>query len=223
MIRINSNFANLSESYLFSDIARRVNKFVSEHPGMEVIRMGIGDVTLPVCPAAVAALHRAADDEASATTFRGYGPEQGYDFLREAIAAHDYRSRGIEIDVDEIFVSDGAKSDTGNIGDILSVDNRVAVTDPVYPVYVDTNIMAGRASIELLECKAENGFCPRLPHDVPDMIYLCYPNNPTGTSLTRSQLKVWVDYARRNRSLILFDSASEAYISPDSADVPHSI
>ena len=193
--------------------------------------MGIGDVTRPLCPAAIAAMHAAVDDEADARTFHGYGPEQGYAFLREAIAENDYRARGIDIDTDEIFVSDGAKSDTGNIGDILSRGNRVAVTDPVYPVYVDTNVMGGRAgeldaegcwsNIVYLPVTAENGFVPTLPTEPVDMIYLCYPNNPTGTTLTRSQLKVWVDYARKNGALILFDSAYETFIRD--ADVPHSI
>lgn len=222
MIKINDNFTRLSESYLFSDIARRVKAYSEAHPEAEIIRMGIGDVTRPICRAAVEAMHRAVDDESSAATFRGYGPEQGYDFLREAIVRCDYAARGLDIGVDEVFVSDGAKSDTGNIGDILGRSNLVAVTDPVYPVYVDTNIMAGRRIVYLPSTPA-NGFCPALPDVVPDMIYLCYPNNPTGASLTRKQLKVWVDYALRHRSLILFDSAYEAYISPDSADVPHSI
>lgn len=223
MIKANPNFSHLAQSYLFSDIARRVNEFTAAHPDIPIIRMGIGDVTRPICPAAIEAMHRAVDDEASAATFHGYGPEQGYEFLREAIAQTDYRARGIDIGIDEIFVSDGAKSDTGNFGDILAVGNRVAVTDPVYPVYVDTNIMAGRHRMEYLPCTAANGFVPQLPTQVPDMIYLCYPNNPTGTSLSRAQLKIWVDYALEHHSLILFDSAYEAYISPASTDVPHSI
>lgn len=211
----------LAESYLFSKVARCVADYRASHPGVELIRMGIGDVTRPICPAAVEALHRAADDEASAETFRGYGPEQGYDFLRRAIAENDYRQRGISIDDDEIFISDGAKSDTGNIGDILSCDNRVAVTDPVYPVYVDTNIMGGRHSIEYLPCTAANGFVPPFPTTSPDIVYLCYPNNPTGTTLTRDRLEGWVRWCRANGALLLFDSAYEAYITEP--DVPRSI
>lgn len=231
MFRINDNFTKLPAAYLFSEVARRVSAYIEAHPGTEVIRMGIGDVTRPLCTAAIEALHRAVDDEASGETFHGYGPEQGYDFLAEKIARHDYRERGIAIDTDEIFVSDGAKSDTGNIGDILSTANRVAVTDPVYPVYVDTNVMGGRAGelgadgrwskIEYLPCTAENGFVPSLPVNDPDVIYLCYPNNPTGTTLTRDQLKVWIEYCREHGALLLFDAAYEAFIRED--DVPHSI
>lgn len=232
MFTINENFCILPESYLFSEVARRINAFKESHPEADVIRMGIGDVTLPLCPAAIEAMHKAVDDEGTSATFHGYGPEQGYPFLRDAIAAHDYKSRGIDIDPSEIFVSDGAKSDTGNFGDILSADNIVAVTDPVYPVYVDTNVMAGRAGnlsdgawskIQYLPVTAANNFVPEIPGDdnVPDVIYLCYPNNPTGTTLTREQLKVWVDFALRHGSLILFDSAYESFIREE--DVPHSI
>lgn len=232
MFKINDNFCKLPESYLFSEVARRINAFKESHPEADIIRMGIGDVTLPLCPAAIEAMHKAVDDEGDSATFHGYGPEQGYPFLREAIAKNDYRERGIDIDASEIFVSDGAKSDTGNFGDILSEDAVVAVTDPVYPVYVDTNIMAGRAGeldgtawnrIVYLPVTAENGFEPALPADgtVPDVIYLCYPNNPTGTTLTRAQLKKWVDFALAHGSLILFDSAYEAFIREE--DVPHSI
>lgn len=230
MIRINNNFVKLPSSYLFSQIARKVEAFSAARPGEPVIRMGIGDVTRPICPAATEAMLRAVDDEACAATFHGYGPEQGYPFLRSKIVEYDYRSRGIDIADDEVFVSDGAKSDTGNIGDILSPLCKVAVTDPVYPVYVDTNVMAGRAGslhdgrwsrIEYLPCTAGNSFIPALPTGTPDIIYLCYPNNPTGTTLTRAQLKKWVDYARAHSALILFDSAYEAYITED--DVPHSI
>lgn len=231
MVKVNDNFCKLPASYLFSEVARKINAYREAHPGVEIIRMGIGDVTRPICPAAVAALEKASAEQGDASTFHGYGPEQGYAFLAEKIARHDYASRGIDIAVDEIFISDGAKSDTGNIGDILSVDDIVAVTDPVYPVYVDTNVMAGRAGtlgadgrwsrIVYMPCTAENGFVPALPANVPDVIYLCYPNNPTGTTLTRDQLKVWVDYARKHNALILFDSAYEAYITED--DVPHSI
>lgn len=231
MFHINDNFTLLAESYLFSEVAKRINAYKEAHPEVDIIRMGIGDVTRPLCKAAIEAMHKAVDDQADSSTFHGYGPEQGYAFLREAIVEHDYRARGIDMDADEIFVSDGAKSDTGNIGDILARGNRVAVTDPVYPVYVDTNVMGGRAGvldtdgcwsdIIYLPVTAENGFVPAFPSEVPDMIYLCYPNNPTGTTLTREQLKVWVDYARAHHSLILFDSAYETFIRQD--DVPHSI
>ncbi|MBD5226089.1 MAG: LL-diaminopimelate aminotransferase [Bacteroidales bacterium] len=230
MFHINDNFCKLAESYLFSEVARRINAFKDAHPDAEIIRMGIGDVTKPLCPAVIAAMHDAVEEEADAASFHGYGPEQGYAFLREAIAENDYHLRGIDISADEIFVSDGAKSDTGNIGDILARGNRVAVTDPVYPVYVDTNVMGGRAGEKIngswdriiyLPVTAENGFVPALPSEVADVIYLCYPNNPTGTTLTRDQLKVWVDYALKHGSLILYDSAYEAFIRED--DVPHSI
>ncbi len=230
MIKINDNFTRLPISYLFSEVAQRIAKFKASHPTADIIRMGIGDVTLPICKAAVDAMHKAVDDQADSETFHGYGPEQGYDFLREKIAERDYLERGIEISPDEIFISDGAKSDTGNIGDILSRDAKIAVTDPVYPVYVDTNVMAGRAGelsdghwqrIEYLECTAENGFIPELPAETPDVIYLCYPNNPTGTTLTYEQLAKWVEYARANNILILFDSAYEAYIRQPG--IPHSI
>ena len=231
MIRINDNFTKLQESYLFSEIARKVKIYESEHPEARVIRMGIGDVTQPICDASIKAMHAAVDDMSESATFHGYGPEQGYKFLSEKIAKTDYIDRGIDMASDEIFISDGAKSDTGNIGDILSTDNVVAVTDPVYPVYVDTNVMAGRAGVPMadgkwsnivyLPCTSDNGFVPALPATVPDVIYLCYPNNPTGTTLTKAQLKVWVDYALEHKALILFDSAYEAYIQED--DVPHSI
>ncbi|MDE7386381.1 MAG: LL-diaminopimelate aminotransferase [Muribaculaceae bacterium] len=221
MYKANRNFSLVSESYLFSTIARRVDAYKAAHPEADIIRLGIGDVTRPLCQAAVEALKAAADAQADANTFTGYGPEQGHRFLIDAIIEGDYRSRGIEIDLSEVFVSDGAKSDIGNIGDILSVDNVVAITDPVYPVYLDTNIMAGRR-VMLLDCLEANGFRPSLPSgQAPDIIYLCYPNNPTGTSLTRAELKMWVDYALANGCLILFDSAYEAYITRD--DVPHSI
>ncbi|RXI24281.1 MAG: LL-diaminopimelate aminotransferase [Candidatus Amulumruptor caecigallinarius] len=231
MFKINDNFTKLQASYLFSQVAAKISAFMADNPGVEVIRMGIGDVTRPVCAAAIEAMHKAVDDEASAATFHGYGPEQGYAFLRYKIAMYDYNRRGIEVSADEIFISDGAKSDTGNIGDILSAAAKVAVTDPVYPVYVDTNVMAGRAgdlladgrwsNIIYLPCTAANDFVPSLPTERPDVIYLCYPNNPTGTVLTREQLKAWVDYARANGCLILFDSAYEAYVTQP--DVPRSI
>lgn len=231
MFRINDNFCKLPGSYLFSEVARRLRAFAEANPDTEIIRMGIGDVTRPICPASIEAMRHAVDDQATASRFHGYGPEQGYEFLREAIAEHDYRRLGADINTDEIFISDGAKSDIGNIGDILSPTDRVAVTDPVYPVYIDTNVMAGRAGerladgrwsdIEYLPATERNGFVPELPVTSPDIIYLCYPNNPTGTTLTRTQLKAWVDYALAHGSLLLFDSAYEAFITED--DVPHTI
>ena len=231
MFAINDNFTKLPSAYLFSEVARRVRAYSEANPGEEILRLGIGDGTRPLCPAVVEALHRGVDDEAETSTFHGYGPEQGHEFLTSLIAEHDYRRRGIAMSEDEIFVSDGAKSDTGNIGDILSVNNRVAVTDPVYPVYIDTNVMAGRAgellpsgrwsNIEYLPAVAENGFVPELPTGHPDVIYLCYPNNPTGTTLTRDELKVWVDYCRREGALLLFDAAYEAYVTRP--EVPRSI
>lgn len=217
---INENFLKLSESYLFTEIARKVNAYKEEHPKADIISLGIGDVTQPLAPAVIEALHKATDEMAVAVTFRGYGPERGYDFLREAIVQNDFRSRGIDIEADEVFVSDGAKSDTGNFQELLSADCMVAVTDPVYPVYIDANTMAGRAVVKL-PCTAENGFVPELPSGHVDVIYLCYPNNPTGTTLTKEQLKVWVDYAIRENALIFYDAAYEAYIQ--SEDVAHSI
>lgn len=231
MFKVNENFCKLPGSYLFSEVAKKVGAFSDSHPDADIIRMGIGDVTLPLCQSATNAMRRAVDELANRDTFRGYGPETGYDFLRDAIARHDYGDRGIDIDMDEIFINDGAKSDTGNIGDILSSDCRIAVTDPVYPVYIDTNVMAGRAgdidksgrwsNIIYLPCSSANNFIPALPKERPDVIYLCYPNNPTGTALTRTELSKWVEYARKNGVLLLFDSAYEAYITD--ADVPHSI
>lgn len=218
MIRINSNFCKISPSYLFSEVARKIAEFQTENPDAEVIRMSIGDVTRPLCTAAVEALHRAADEQSNGKTFHGYGPEQGYGFLRSRIKHTDYG--GLPITEDEIFISDGAKSDLGNIGDILDPNAKVAVTNPVYPVYVDTNIMAGR-EIEYLDCTEENGFMPELPKGNPDIIYLCYPNNPTGTAMTRCELTKWVNYALENNALILFDSAYEIFITDP--DVPHSI
>ena len=220
MMNINENYLNLSDNYLFADIAKRVKAFKAETPMADVISLGIGDVTQPLVPAVVEALHRAAEELGVAASFRGYGPEQGYDFLRDAIVEHDFRGRGIDIAADEIFVSDGAKSDTGNFQELLSADCVVAVTDPVYPVYVDSNVMAGRRIVKL-PCTAENGFVPELPSEHVDVIYLCYPNNPTGTTLNREQLKVWVDYAIRENALIFYDAAYEAFIQHD--DIPHSI
>lgn len=232
MVLVNDNYLKLPESYLFSDIKKKVNAYKERHPEARIISLGIGDVTRPIVPAIVGAMHAAVDEMGNADTFRGYGPEQGYDFLRERIIAHDFFSRGVELDADEIFVGDGAKSDLGNFGDILSVKCRIAVTDPVYPVYVDTNVMGGRAGelsddgkhwscIIYLPCTAENQFVPELPTERPDVIYLCYPNNPTGTTLSRIELQKWVDYARENESLILFDAAYEAFIHDD--NIPHSI
>ncbi len=230
MVYINDHFLQLQTSYLFSDINRKVTAFRKENPDARIIRMGIGDVSRPLTPAVITALHQAVEEMGNADTFRGYGPEQGYEFLIERIIQHDYKSRGIELDLDEVFVNDGAKSDLGNIGDILSQNNRVAITDPVYPVYIDTNVMSGRSGtfcdgqwsdIIYLPCERDNHFVPKLPDVCPDVIYLCYPNNPTGTTLTRTELKQWVDYARNHGSLILFDSAYEAYITE--SEVPHSI
>ena len=220
MALINENFLKLSESYLFTEIARKVNAYKEEHPKADVISLGIGDVTQPLAPAVIEALHKATDEMAIATTFRGYGPERGYDFLREAIVENDFQAHGIDIEADEVFVSDGAKSDTGNFQELLSRECVVAVTDPVYPVYIDANTMAGREIVKL-PCTAENGFVPELPTGHVDVIYLCYPNNPTGTTLTKEQLKVWVDYAIRENAIIFYDAAYEAYIQ--SEDVPHSI
>ena len=214
------NYLKLSESYLFAEIARKVNDYKKKHPEADVISLGIGDVTQPLAPAVVEALHKAADEMAVAASFRGYGPERGYDFLREAIVENDFRRHGIDVEADEIFVSDGAKSDTGNFQELLSKKCVVAVTDPVYPVYVDSNLMAGRTIVKL-PCTPENGFVPELPSDHVDVIYLCYPNNPTGTTLTKAQLKAWVDYTTQEEALIFYDAAYEAYIQ--SEDVPHSI
>ena len=216
----NENYMNLASNYLFADIAKRVQAFKAENPKAEVISLGIGDVTQPLCPAVVQALYKAADEMGQSATFRGYGPERGYDFLRKAIVENDFRARDIDIDADEVFVSDGAKSDTGNFQELLSADCVVSVTDPVYPVYVDSNVMAGRKIVKL-PCTAENSFVPELPKEHVDVIYLCYPNNPTGTTLNKEHLKTWVDYALDSDALILYDAAYEAFIQ--SKDVPHSI
>ena len=232
MAHINRNYQKLPGSYLFSEIARRVAAYADAHPEAKLIRLGIGDVTRPLAPAVIEALHGAVDEMGAAETFRGYGPEQGYDFLREAVAKYDYAARGVTIAPDEIFISDGAKSDCGNIGDLFGPDNKVAVCDPVYTVYVDTNAMSGRAgeydaeqgrwdNIYYMPTTAENGFVPALPEEPVDLIYLCSPNNPTGTVLNREQLQVWVDYANANDAIILFDAAYEAFIVED--DVPHTI
>lgn len=232
MITINENYLKLQDSYLFSTIAKKVEEFTKKNPDKKIIKLGIGDVTMPIAPAVIDAIHTAADEMMHKETFRGYGPEQGYAFLREKIAECDYKKRGIDIQIDEIFVSDGAKCDTGNIGEIFGIDNVVAITDPVYPVYLDTNIMAGRSgeydkiaeqyeNIVYLPANSENNFVPELPNKKVDMIYLCLPNNPTGTVLTKDQLAKWVEYAKANSAIILFDSAYEAFISEE--NVPHSI
>ena len=220
MIRTNTNYTRLSHRYLFAEIAQQVNAYKAEHPEADIIRLGIGDVTRPLPPAAIQAMHRAVDECADGTTFRGYGPEQGYDFLIDAIIQHDFQPGGIQFDRTEVFISDGAKSDTGNIGDILATDNIVGITDPVYPVYVDTNIMAGR-TIKYIPCHADNGFTGDIPSEHLDIIYLCYPNNPTGAVITKEKLTEWVRYALREKALILYDSAYEAFIQDDS--LPHSI
>ena len=232
MVQINDNYLKLPGSYLFSDIGKKVAAYQASHPQNEVIRLGIGDVTQPLAPAIIEAMHRAVDEMADASTFRGYAPELGYEFLRQAMADNDYKARGVEILTDEIFISDGAKSDSGNIQEIFGPDNKIAVCDPVYPVYVDSNVMAGRtgtwdpkremwSGVIYMPCTAENGFVPELPRETPDLIYLCLPNNPTGTTLTRDQLQVWVDYANQTGAVIIYDAAYAAYISE--ADVPHTI
>jgi LL-diaminopimelate aminotransferase len=221
MIRINENYLKLKSSYLFSEISKRVSTFQKEYPEMEIIRMGIGDVTIPLPPAIIKAFHAGVDEMSGSKTFRGYGPEQGYDFLREAVAQNDYRSRGADISADEVFISDGAKCDTGNFQELFSNDTRIAIPDPVYPVYVDTNVMAGRTGANIngryenlvyMNCTGSNGFIPELPEEPVDLIYLCFPNNPTGAVITKEQLKPWVEYAHKNRALILYDAAYEAFI-----------
>lgn len=230
MPTINKNFLKLQSNYLFSDIAKKVAAYKEENPSADIISLGIGDVTRPLIPACIEAMHKAVDEMANADTFRGYPPEQGYDFLLEAIVKNDYLDRGVELDKSEVFVSDGAKCDCGNIGDIFGTDNVVAVCDPVYPVYVDTNVMAGRAGefnggkwskIVYMPSTKENGFFPDFPKEHADMIYLCFPNNPSGQGATRQQLQKWVDFALRENSVILYDSAYEAYITD--GDMPHTI
>lgn len=232
MIKINENFLELQDSYLFATIAKKVAEYTKENPSKKIIKLGIGDVTRPIPEVVVNAMHKATDELAKSETFRGYGPEQGYDFLREKIKEYDYKSRNIDIDIDEIFVSDGAKCDCGNIVDIFAQDNKVAITDPVYPVYLDTNVMSGRSgkynketgkyeNIVYIPATSKNNFIPELPKEKVDIIYLCYPNNPTGTTLTKEQLAIWIKYAKENKALILFDSAYEAFISDE--NVPHSI
>ncbi len=232
MARVNENFEKLPGSYLFAEIARRTEAYQQANPDAALIKLGIGDVTQPLVPAVVAAMHEAVDEQANAATFKGYGPYEGYDFLREAIVEHDFKARGVDIAIDEVFVSDGAKSDCGNIGDIFARDNRVAVCDPVYPVYVDSNAIEGRAgeydvdaeawmNITYMPTTAENDFCPALPDAPVDLIYLCSPNNPTGTALTREQLTRWVDYANDRDAIILFDAAYERFITEEG--LPHTI
>ncbi len=230
MALINEHFLKLQSSYLFSDVAKKVNSFKTAHPENKIIRMGIGDVTQPLAPAVIEAMHKAVDEMATKEGFHGYGPEQGYPFLIDAIIKNDYASRGITLEESEVFVSDGAKSDCGNIGDILSRDNTIGVLDPVYPVYIDSNVMSGRtgvmdngkwSNVVYIPCTEENNFVPALPSRKVDILYLCYPNNPTGTVLTRKELKKWVDYALENDILIMYDSAYKAYIQ--NPDVPHSI
>ena len=229
---INQNYAKLQGSYLFSETARRTAVFQQAHPDRKLIRLGIGDVTLPLVPAVMEAMHRAVDEMGRAESFHGYAPEQGYEFLRSAIAEHDYRNRGCEISADEIFVSDGAKCDCGNTQEMFASDVHIAVCDPVYPVYLDTNVMAGRtgaydpatgryAGVTYMPCTLENGFVPQIPERLPELIYLCFPNNPTGAAIRKEELQKWVDAANASGSVILYDAAYEAYISD--ADVPHSI
>lgn len=230
MALVNEHFLKLPNNYLFSDIAKKVNAFKTLRPHADVISLGIGDVTQPICPAVVQAMHRAIDEMGQAETFRGYGPEQGYDFLREAILKNDFLPRGIRLDLSEVFINDGAKSDTGNIQELVRWDNSISVTDPIYPVYIDSNVMIGRAglvqdgrwsNVLYLPCTAENNFVPQIPDRKVDVIYLCYPNNPTGTVITKEELRKWVNYALKNDALIFYDAAYEAFIQDDT--IPHSI
>ena len=232
MFRPNEDYLKLPGSYLFSTIGKKVNAYQAAHPEKNIIRLGIGDVTQPLPPAVIKALHKAVDEQADPSTFRGYAPDLGYEFLRHAMAENDFRARGCDIADDEIFISDGAKSDSGNIQEIFAKDCKIAVCDPVYPVYVDSNVMSGRcgdydsttgiwSNVIYMPSTAENDFSPELPKEVPDIIYLCFPNNPTGTAITKDQLQVWVDYANKNGAVIIFDAAYEAYISEE--NVPHSI
>lgn len=232
MFKVNDNYLKLPGSYLFSTIAKKVNAFTAANPQAEIIRLGIGDVTQPIAPAVIEALHKAVDEQTTTEGFKGYAPDLGYAFLRETIAKNDYEAYGCDIAADEIFVSDGAKSDSANIQEIFSLDNKIAVCDPVYPVYVDSNVMAGRcgtydaasqmwSNVIYMPCTRENNFVPEFPKGTPDMIYLCLPNNPTGTTITKAQLQEWVDYANKVGAVIIYDGAYEAYISED--DVAHSI
>lgn len=232
MVKANENYLKLPGNYLFSTIGKKVREYQEKNPEAKIIRLGIGDVTQPIAPAIIDALHSAVDEMGSAETFKGYAPDLGYSFLREKISEVDYKQRGCDISPDEIFVSDGAKCDCSNIQEIFSLDNKVAVCDPVYPVYVDSNVMAGRTGIYdeiaqsykdvvYMPCTAENDFVPEFPKETPDLIYLCFPNNPTGAVIKKEQLQAWVDYANKNKAVILYDAAYEAYISEE--DVPHSI
>lgn len=232
MIKINENFLKLQDSYLFSTIAKKVSEFQKENPDAKIIKLGIGDVTRPLTKSVITAMQKAVEEMGNSETFRGYGPEQGYEFLREKIVEVDYKKRGVDISPNEIFISDGAKCDCGNIVDIFGINNKVAITDPVYPVYLDTNVMSGRTGnynsetgkydkMIYMPATAENNFIPAFPEEVPDMIYLCYPNNPTGTTLSKEELAKWVQYAKEHNSIILFDAAYEAFITEE--DVPHSI
>lgn len=232
MARVNENYLKLPGSYLFSTIGKKVAAFQEANPDKTIIRLGIGDVTQPLAPEIIKSLHNAVDEMGKAETFHGYAPDLGYEFLRKAIVENDYKARGCEIEADEIFVSDGAKCDSSNIQEILAADSKIAVCDPVYPVYVDSNVMAGRTGVYdakaetwsdviYMPCLESNGFAPELPKEVPDLIYLCFPNNPTGATITKAQLQEWVDYANKNNAVIIYDAAYEAYISE--TDVPHSI
>lgn len=232
MVNVNENYLKLRGSYLFSEIGRKVREYSAANPDKKVIRLGIGDVTRPLVPAVIDALHAAVDEMGAEETFRGYAPDLGYEFLRNTISQCDYKAKGCQIEPDEIFVSDGAKSDSGNIQEIFGVNNRIAVCDPVYPVYVDTNVMAGRtgvfdetrglwSNVIYMPCTAENGFAPELPKETPELIYLCFPNNPTGATITKDKLQEWVDYANKVGAIIIYDAAYEAYITE--ANVPHSI
>ena len=232
MFHVNENYQKLPGSYLFSTIAKKVNAYQEANPDKNIIRLGIGDVTQPLAPAIIEAMHKAVDEMGHAETFHGYAPDLGYEFLRSTIAENDYKKRGADISADEIFVSDGAKSDSGNIGDIFSVDNKIAVCDPVYPVYVDTNAMAGRtgdyiadeqrwSNVIYMPCTAATNFAPELPKETPDIIYLCFPNNPTGSTINKAELQRWVDYANKVGAVIIYDAAYEAYVSEP--DVPHTI
>lgn len=232
MFKVNENYLKLPGSYLFSTIGKKVRKFSEENPDMKIISLGIGDVTLPLAPAVISALHNAVEDMSKKETFKGYSPDLGYEFLRKAISENDYKQRGVTIALDEIFISDGAKSDSGNIQEIFDVNNKIAVCDPVYPVYVDSNVMAGRTgdyladsgrwtNVIYMPCTKETGFAPQLPKETPDLIYLCFPNNPTGSTITKDQLQKWVDYANKVGAVIIYDAAYEAYIAEN--DVPHTI
>ncbi|WP_313134432.1 LL-diaminopimelate aminotransferase [Anaerocolumna sp.] len=232
MFKINENYLKLPGSYLFSDIGKKVKAFTEANPDKKLIRLGIGDVTLPLAPAVIKALHKATDEMAVKETFKGYAPDLGYEFLRSAIAENDFKVRGVNIAIDEIFISDGAKSDSGNMVDIFAADNKIAVCDPVYPVYIDTNAMEGRtgnylqeqgkwSNIIYMPCTKETDFAPELPKEEPDIIYLCFPNNPTGAAINKAELQKWVDYANKIGAVIIYDAAYEAYISEE--DVPHSI